>query len=142
MRMTAIADTSILRACSTLGLGWILGRLFRQVLVAPSADFKLACTSCVQAELSPHELHRAMRLRGTEIWRGTGCRRYTRYGLPADTAECFSIAEVRDIPVLTESEAARAYNDASGKLQLLNSDEIIEWAAQQGILGDRKYRSY
>jgi hypothetical protein len=133
--MNAIADRTILSAFSARGICWVFGSLFRQVLVAPSTDFRLACAlNFLQADLNSHELHRALSLRRADIWTGASCDNYTRCGLPADTAECLAIAEHRDIPVLTDSAAAHAYNHANGKLQLLDSDIILEQAAQHGLI--------
>lgn len=127
--VNAIADSTILSVFSALGIWWVFGNLFRQVLVAPSADFALACAAnFVQVDISQQELYRALGLRSADIWKGTGCRTYNRYGLPADTAECVAIAEHRGITVLTDSEAAHAYNDVNGKLQMMNSDTILKQA--------------
>ncbi len=121
----AITDASTASAFSTLGIFWVLNRLFPKIFLAPSAGYRLSLpiewVTPVES-MTETELERALALRSGKIWDETACTSYTSAGLPAGAAESVAIAESRNLTVITDCESAIAYSD------------VLERAAQQGIL--------
>lgn len=133
--LKAIADRSILRIFSSLGMCWLLNRLFQQVTIAPSAHVEAnTANGFLIDSMTISELENAIRLRNPKIWENSTNTEYTSYGLPADTAECYAIAEERGVTVLSDSGAARAFSSIGENVQLLDRGDLLEHAALRGIL--------
>lgn len=134
--MNAIADSSMISVFSSLGICWVLNRLFQQVFIAPSAESRFTLKNDFSSveTMTDLELSRALSLRHPSIWNESGSTEYTGYGLAADTAECYAIAEERGVAMLSDSDAARAYSEISGNICFLDRGDVLEQAAQRGFL--------
>jgi ribosomal protein S20 len=133
----AITDASIASAFSTLGIFWVLNRLFPKIFIAPTACYRISLPIELVTPvefMTETELQRALALRSGKIWEETQCTSFTCAGLPADAAESIAIGESRNLTVITDCESAIAYSAAQGTSFVVTSGDVLERAAQQGIL--------